>query len=125
MNSINDRRLEITHQNKANHILHEKAASFMKATVESGYSYCFDWANRPIIQYPQDIVAFQEIAMRVVPDVIVETGIAHGGSLTLSASILTLLDVMQGLDPRKSPRKVVGWILIFVHTIEKLLMIIH
>jgi cephalosporin hydroxylase len=53
-------------------------------------------------------VAFQEIVAQVKPDLIVETGIAHGGSLVLSASLLCLLDVMQGIDPRQSSRKVVG-----------------
>jgi len=72
------------------------------------YSYNFNWLSRPIIQYPQDIVAFQEIVSLVSPDLIVETGIAHGGSLVLSASMLCLLDVMEGLDPRQSNRKVVG-----------------
>jgi cephalosporin hydroxylase len=84
------------------------ASDFFRATVKASYSYCFDWARRPIIQYPQDIVAFQEIVMNVAPDVVIETGIAHGGSLALSASLLCLLDVMEGLDPRQSPRKVVG-----------------
>lgn len=56
-----------------------------------GYSYNFTWMGRPIIQYPQDIVALQEIIFRVQPDLIVETGIAHGGSLVLYASLLELL----------------------------------
>ena len=64
--------------------------------------------GRPIIQYPQDIVAFQELVSTIKPNLIIETGIAHGGSLALSASLLCLLDVMEGLDPRQSPRKVVG-----------------
>ena len=54
------------------------------------YSYHFTWLGRPIIQYPQDIVALQEIIWRVQPDWIVETGIARGGSLILSASLLEL-----------------------------------
>lgn len=54
------------------------------------YSYHFEWLGRPIIQYPQDIMAMQEIIFRVQPDLIVETGIAHGGSLILSASLLEL-----------------------------------
>jgi cephalosporin hydroxylase len=54
------------------------------------YSYNFTWLGRPIIQYPQDIVALQEIVWSVRPDLIVETGIAHGGSLVLSASLLEL-----------------------------------
>ncbi|WP_028953312.1 cephalosporin hydroxylase family protein [Synechococcus sp. CC9616] len=73
-----------------------------------GYSYHFECLGRPLIQYPQDIVQFQELISQVSPDLIVETGIAHGGSLVLSASMLCLLDVMDGLDPRQSPRKVVG-----------------
>ncbi len=72
------------------------------------YTYNFQWLGRPIIQYPQDIVAFQEVVHRVKPDLILETGIAHGGSLVLSASLLCLLDIMDGLDPRQSKRKVIG-----------------
>lgn len=72
------------------------------------YSYHFECLGRPLIQYPQDIVQIQEIISNVFPDLIVETGIAHGGSLVLSASMLCLLDVMEGMDPRESPRKVVG-----------------
>lgn len=84
------------------------AADFLLQTIRERYSYNFAWLSRPIIQYPQDIVAFQEIVAKVSPDLIVETGIAHGGSLVLSASLLCLLDVMEGLDPRQSSRKVVG-----------------
>lgn len=54
------------------------------------YSYHFEWLGRPIIQYPQDIVAMQEIIWSVQPDLIIETGIAHGGSLIFSASMLEL-----------------------------------
>ena len=73
-----------------------------------GYSYHFECLGRPLIQYPQDIVQLQELIAHVAPDLIIETGIAHGGSLVLSASMLCLLDVMEGLDPRLSSRKVVG-----------------
>lgn len=55
------------------------------------YSYNFTWMGRPIIQFPQDIVAMQEIIWRVQPDLIIETGIAHGGSLIFHASMLELL----------------------------------
>jgi cephalosporin hydroxylase len=55
------------------------------------YSYHFTWLGRPIIQFPQDMVAMQEIIWRVNPELIVETGIAHGGSLIFYASILELL----------------------------------
>lgn len=54
------------------------------------YSYNFSWLGRPIIQYPQDIVAMQELVYRVQPDLIIETGIAHGGSLIYYASLLEL-----------------------------------
>ncbi|KLU02618.1 Cephalosporin hydroxylase [Rhodopirellula islandica] len=54
------------------------------------YSYHFEWLGRPIIQYPQDIVAVQELIWATQPDLIIETGIAHGGSLILSASLLEL-----------------------------------
>jgi cephalosporin hydroxylase len=55
------------------------------------YSYNFTWLGRPIIQYPEDIVAVQEVIWRAQPDLIVETGVAHGGSLILSASMLEIL----------------------------------
>jgi cephalosporin hydroxylase len=84
------------------------ATEFLLQSISDRYSYNFSWLCRPIIQYPQDIVAFQELVSTVKPGLIIETGIAHGGSLVLSASMLCLLDVMEGLDPRQSPRKVVG-----------------
>jgi cephalosporin hydroxylase len=106
--SISTRRAEIIKSNSENKSIHDLSRRFFNATVESQYSYCFDWLQRPIIQYPQDIVAFQEIVSLTKPELIVETGIAHGGSLVLSASMLCLLDVMDGIDPRDSNRKVVG-----------------
>jgi cephalosporin hydroxylase len=54
------------------------------------YSYHFEWMGRPIIQYPQDIVAMQELIWSVQPDLIIETGIAHGGSLVFMAAMLEL-----------------------------------
>ena len=87
---------------------------FMSESVKSYYSYNFKWLSRPIIQYPQDIVATQEIIWKVKPDLIIETGIAHGGSLILSASLLALLDYCDAayngekLDPLKPKRKVIG-----------------
>ncbi|MCS6820652.1 MAG: cephalosporin hydroxylase family protein [Microscillaceae bacterium] len=55
------------------------------------YSYHFTWLGLPIIQFPQDILALQEIIWQVKPDLIIETGIARGGSLIFSASMLELL----------------------------------
>jgi cephalosporin hydroxylase len=60
-------------------------------SAEYKYSYNFSWLGRPIIQYPQDIIAAQEIIWQVKPDAIIETGIAHGGSLIFYASMLELL----------------------------------
>jgi len=60
------------------------------------YSYHFEWMGRPVIQYPQDILAVQEIIWSVKPDLIIETGIAHGGSLILSASLLELNAISGG-----------------------------
>ncbi|OGB47897.1 MAG: cephalosporin hydroxylase [Burkholderiales bacterium RIFCSPLOWO2_12_FULL_65_40] len=82
--------------------------------MQRQYVYNFDWLGRPIIQYPQDMVAMQELVWRVRPDLIIETGIAHGGSLVLSASLLAMLDMCDAIeagtvfDPRQSQRKVLG-----------------
>lgn len=64
---------------------------FFNRTCEYRYTYNFRWLGRPIIQYPQDIVALQEVIWDVKPELIIETGIAHGGSLILSASLLQLI----------------------------------
>jgi cephalosporin hydroxylase len=71
--------------------LRSLSLSWLEASVRHNYSYNFTWLGRPIIQYPQDMVAIQEIIWSVRPDLIVETGIAHGGSLILSASLLELV----------------------------------
>jgi cephalosporin hydroxylase len=73
--------------------LWQKTYDWMFANGLKHYSYHFEWMGRPIIQYPQDIVQFQEIVWQTKPDLIIETGIAHGGSLMLSASMLALLDM--------------------------------
>ena len=87
---------------------------FVRDTAKFNYSYNFDWMGRPIIQFPQDIMAMQELIWRVKPDLIIETGIAHGGSLAMSASMLALLDYSDAVsgktsvDPSKSKRRVLG-----------------
>lgn len=58
---------------------------------EHEYSYHFTWLGRPIIQYPQDVLAIQELIWDQRPDLVIETGIARGGSLILSASVLQLI----------------------------------
>ncbi len=64
---------------------------WFKISEKYQYSYHFSWMGRPIIQYPQDIVALQEIIWKIQPDLIIETGIARGGSLIFSASMLELI----------------------------------
>ena len=65
---------------------------FINKTVGTKYSYNFSWLGRPIIQYPQDIIATQELIWKVKPDLIIETGIAHGGSLIFTSSMLMILE---------------------------------
>lgn len=71
--------------------IEELTRQWFLESVRVKYSYRFTWMGRPIIQYPQDIVAMQELIWRLQPDCIVECGIAHGGSLILYASLLELL----------------------------------
>jgi cephalosporin hydroxylase len=71
--------------------LYRATREWFDAANRHEYSYHFRWLGRPIIQYPQDLVAMQELIWSVRPDVIIETGIAHGGSLIFHASILELI----------------------------------
>src|SRR5512143_3749778 len=64
---------------------------WLKVGWNQKYPYTFSWMGRPIIQLPEDIVRIQEVVYRVKPDVVIETGVAHGGSLILSASLCKLL----------------------------------
>lgn len=79
--------------NAFNEGLKASAMQFLLASNKPKYSYNFSWLGRPIVQYPQDIVAIQEIIWEVKPDFIIETGIACGGSLVFSASMLSLLEI--------------------------------
>lgn len=94
--------------------LKKAGLDFTRISAVPGYSYNYSWLGRPIIQYPQDMVAMQELIWQIKPDLIIETGIAHGGSLILSASMLSLLDycdaIEQGamLDPKAPGRRVLG-----------------
>lgn len=79
--------------NKTKSIYSKKSFEFIselwiKLGWNQKYSYTFTWLGRPIIQIPEDIVRFQEIIFRLKPNKIVETGIAHGGTAILFASIL-------------------------------------
>jgi cephalosporin hydroxylase len=87
---------------------------FFNGSFSFKYPYNFEFLGRPIIQYPQDMVAMQELIWTVKPDLIIETGIAHGGSLIMSASMLALIDICEAIEsgtsinPKESKRKVLG-----------------
>src|ERR1041384_2522839 len=83
-------REERINSNKTNELLLKSAHDFNIESNKAKYSYNFSWMGRPIIQYPQDMIAMQEIIWNVKPDLIIETGIAHGGSLIYYASLLEL-----------------------------------
>jgi cephalosporin hydroxylase len=70
--------------------LEELTRKWFAGANERRYSYNFKWMGRPIIQYPQDIVAVQELIWDIKPDLIVETGVAHGGSAVFFSSLLEL-----------------------------------
>ncbi|HET56874.1 MAG TPA: cephalosporin hydroxylase [Deltaproteobacteria bacterium] len=100
--------------NQHNGPLLDAALHFTNLSINALYSYNYSWLGRPIIQYPQDMIALQELVWQVKPDLIIETGIAHGGSLIMSASLLALLDYCEAvetgttLDPQNSRRRVLG-----------------
>lgn len=78
------------------------------------YAYNFTWLGRPLIQFPQDMAALQELFWQVKPDLVIEAGIAHGGSLVMHASLLAMLDYCDAveagtvLDPKQPKRRVLG-----------------
>lgn len=78
--------------------LKRDSRDFMEATIVAKYSYNFTWMGLPIIQYPQDMIAMQEIIWAVQPDLIIESGIARGGSLILYASLLELIASTTGRE---------------------------
>jgi cephalosporin hydroxylase len=94
--------------------LNQLSNDFLRQTFSYRYPYNFSFLGRPIIQYPQDIIAIQELIWQSKPDLIIETGIAHGGSLIMSAAMLALIDLCDSLEtgttfnPRCGRRKVVG-----------------
>ena len=91
------------HKNSKNKKLIKSGNKFLLDSIKPKYSYNFKWLNRPIIQYPQDIVAMQELIWELEPDLIIECGVAHGGSVILSASMLALQDIK-----KKQKRMVLG-----------------
>lgn len=71
--------------------LRQKSLDWMLHADKYKYTYNFSWMGRPIIKYPQDVVIMQELIWNVRPDLIIETGIAHGGSIIFSSSMMELL----------------------------------
>jgi len=71
--------------------LSDLSRDWMRESAQHKYTYNFSWMGRPIIQFPQDLIAMQEIIWQVKPDLIIETGIAHGGSLVFYASMLEMM----------------------------------
>src|ERR1700722_8069017 len=100
--------------NSADTVWKRISHEWMLRAFQTRYMYNFSCLGRPIIQTPIDMIAMQEIIWDVKPDLIIETGIAHGGSLILSASMLALLDycdaVTAGIsfDPLSTRRRVLG-----------------
>jgi cephalosporin hydroxylase len=86
-----DERAEAQNAMKNDAALKQKSLDWMLHADKYKYIYNFSWMGRPIIKYPQDIMALQEVIFAVKPDLIIETGIAHGGSVLFSASMLQLL----------------------------------
>lgn len=99
---------------ESDELLKKQSLTWLEDTMRGMYVYNFDWLGRPIIQYPNDMVAMQELISQVKPDIIIETGIAHGGSLIFSASMLALLDMAEAIEnettinPKISKRMVLG-----------------
>lgn len=71
----------------------DQSQKWMQSSVAASYSYQFDWLGVPIIQMPGDLLVFQDIVYRTRPDLIIETGIARGGSINFWASLFNLCDI--------------------------------
>ena len=87
---------------------------WQQAALDADYIYRWSWLGRPIIQYPHDTVALQQIVWATKPDLIIETGFAHGGSAVLCASLLAMLDLADAretggsVDPARPARRLVS-----------------
>lgn len=98
----------------SDHVLRAKTSEWVIAVAPYKYTHHFKWLGLPIIQFPQDMLAMQELIWEVKPDLIIETGVARGGSLIFYASMLALIDYREAaeagkaLDPKTSRRRVLG-----------------
>ncbi len=100
MNDFDKEKKENIKKLGKNSNIKSKSIRWIEDVSKLNYSYNFTWLGRPIIQFPQDMIAIQEIIWKVKPDLVIETGIAHGGSLIFSASILEMIGKGQvlGID---------------------------
>lgn len=100
--------------NGTNKEFQNMSTEWSKKAMTEMYMYNFNSLGRPIIQFPQDMVAVQELIWQTKPDLIIETGIAHGGSLIQSAMMLAMIDMCEAIEnndasmPTASKRKVLG-----------------
>lgn len=96
------------------HDLQALSRIWVREITRHKWAYNFSWLGRPAIQFPNDAWAMQELIWKIKPDLIIETGIAHGGSLVFSASMLAQLDICDAIeageiiDPKVSRRRVLG-----------------
>ena len=110
---LHDNKLSIQQLGSSKEV-HALTQEWINLVAKYRYTYLYSVLGRPIIQFPQDMVAMQELIWQIKPDLIIETGIAHGGSLIFSASMLALLDMCDAItsgtviDPKSSNRKVLG-----------------
>ena len=91
-----------------NKLFAELSKEWFEQSIKAEYSYNFEWLGRPLIQYPTDLVGMQEVFFKTKPDLVIETGIAHGGSLIFSASMMALMDICDGVSEIESARHVIG-----------------
>ena len=75
----------------ADHDVQALSRIWLREITRHKYAYNFRWMGRPIIQFPQDMIAMQELIWEIQPDLIIETGVAHGGSVLYYASLLELI----------------------------------
>ena len=114
MNTFDKEKIERINSYKKNTNFKKLSREWVTESIKNKYMYNWKWFDRPIIQLPNDIIAYGELIQEIKPDIIIETGIAHGGSIIFSASILALLDYIDALennlllDPQKPKRKVLA-----------------
>jgi cephalosporin hydroxylase len=100
------------------------ARAWLRATWDAKYVYSFTWLGRPIIQLPDDLVRVQEVIYAVKPDLLIESGVAHGGGLVFYASLLKLIGrgrvVGIDIDLRPHNRRAIE-----AHDLAPLITLVH